>query len=237
MSHVLKAVLFDVDGTLVDSNDAHAHAWVKAFADSGITVEFAHVRRCIGMGGDKLMPEVSGLKDDSPLGSQIAKRRGEIFTTEFLPKIRPFRDAARLVATVKDLGLTAVAASSAKKDELKPLLEIAGADGLMDAATSSDDAEESKPDPDIIQAALKRAKAAPAEAIMIGDTPYDVEAALRASVATIAFRSGGWSDADLAGAIAIYDGPWDLLEQLDQSPLRQSHRDARASQYAAGKAD
>ncbi len=237
MSYLLKCVLFDVDGTLVDSNDAHAHAWVKAFADSGITVEFAHVRRCIGMGGDKLMPEVGGLEEDSPLGSKIAKRRGEIFATEYLPKIQPLKDAGRLVAAVKDLRLTAVAASSAKKDELKPLLEIAGADALMDAATSSDDADESKPDPDIIQAALKRAKASPPEAIMIGDTPYDVEASLRAGVAIIAFRSGRWSDADLAGAIAIYDGPWDLLEQLDDSPLRQSHPHWRASQLAAGKAD
>ena len=220
MSHALKAVLFDVDGTLVDSNDAHAHAWVKAFAESGVTVEFRHVRRCIGMGGDKLMPEVSGLKEDSPLGSTIAKRRGEIFTTEFLPKIQPFKDSGRLVAAQKDLGLTVVAASSAQEDELKALLKIAGADAVMDAATSSDDADESKPAPDIIQAALKRAKAAPREAIMIGDTPYDVEAAQRAGVAIIAFRSGGWRDADLAGAIAIYDGPWDLLEQLDESPLR-----------------
>ena len=219
----LKAVLFDVDGTLVDSNDAHAHAWVKAFADSGITVEFEHVRRCIGMGGDKLMPEVSGLEEDSPLGATIAKRRGEIFKTEFLPKIQPFKDAGRLVAALKDLGLTVVAASSAQKDELKALLKIAGAHSVMDAATSSDDAEESKPAPDIIQAALKRAKAAPREAVMIGDTPYDVTAALRAGVAIIAFRSGGWSDAALAGAIAIYDGPWDLFER---SPLRISTRHA-----------
>ena len=215
MSHLLKAVLFDVDGTLVDSNDAHAHAWVKAFADSGVTVEFTRVRRCIGMGGDKLMPEVSGLEEDSPLGSKIAKRRGEIFTTEFLPKIQPFKNAGRLVAAQKHLGLTVVAASSAQKDELKALLRIAGADAVMDGATSSDDADESKPAPDIIQAALKRAGATPKEAIMIGDTPYDVEAARRAGVAMVAFRSGGWSDADLAGAIAIYDGPWDLLEQLD----------------------
>jgi HAD superfamily hydrolase (TIGR01509 family) len=220
MSPLLKAVLFDVDGTLVDSNDAHAHAWVKAFADSGVTVEFAHVRRCIGMGGDKLMPEVSGLEEDSPLGSTIAKRRGEIFKTEFLPTIQPFTGAGRLVATLKDLGLTVVAASSAQKDELNALLEIAGAHSVMDAATSSDDAEESKPAPDIIQAALQQAKAAPTEAIMIGDTPYDVEASRRAGVPIIAFRSGGWSDAALAGAIAIYDGPWELFE----SPLRPSHR-------------
>ena len=99
------------------------------------------------------------------------------------------------------------------------LLSIAGADWLMDGATSSDDAEESKPEPDIVLAALKRAKAKPGEAIMIGDTPYDVEAATRAGVKIIGFRSGGWSDADLKGAIAIYDGPWDLLEKIEQSPL------------------
>jgi phosphoglycolate phosphatase-like HAD superfamily hydrolase len=236
MRHLLKAVLFDVDGTLVDSNDAHAHAWVKAFAAAGITVDFAHVRRCIGMGGDKLMPEVSGLAEDSPTGSTIAKRRGEIFTREFLPTIQPFEDAGRLVAAAKNLGLTVVAASSAKKEELEALLEIAGADRVMDSATSSDDAEESKPDPDIIQAALKRAEAKPQEAIMIGDTPYDVEASRRAGVRIIAFRSGGWNDADLAGAIAIYDGPGDLLQRLDESPLGRSGQDRHTRQPAAGKA-
>ena len=222
MSGRLKAVLFDVDGTLVDSNDAHAQAWVKAFTEHGVTVDTTHVRRCIGMGGDKLMPEVSGLEEDSPKGSAIAKRRGEIFKQQFLPKIQAFTDSDRLVAAVKQRGLTAVAASSAQKDELTALLKIAGADWLMDAATSSDDAEESKPEPDIIEAALKRAKASPPEAVMIGDTPYDIEAARRAGVATIAFRSGGWSDADLAGAIAIYDGPRDLLARLDESPLGRS---------------
>jgi phosphoglycolate phosphatase-like HAD superfamily hydrolase len=191
-------------------------------------VEFARVRRCIGMGGDKLMPEVSGLEEDSPIGSKIAKRRGEIFTAEYLPKIQPFKDAGRLVAAAKNLGLTVVAASSAKKEELAALLAVAGADDVMDSSTSSDDAEESKPDPDIIQAALKCARAKPAEAIMIGDTPYDVEASRRAGVRIIAFRSGGWNDADLAGAIAIYDGPWDLLQQLDESALRGLRASARS---------
>lgn len=222
MSPHLKAVLFDVDGTLVDSNDAHAQAWVRAFTEHGVTVDPAKVRRCIGMGGDKLMPEVSGIEDDSPKGSAIAKRRGEIFKREFLPKLKPFKDSDRLVAAVKQRGLTAVAASSAQKDELKALLKLAEADWLMDAATSSDDAEESKPEPDIIEAALKRAKASPREAVMIGDTPYDIEAATRAGVSAIAFRSGGWSDADLAGAIAIYDGPRDLLARFDDSPLGDS---------------
>jgi phosphoglycolate phosphatase-like HAD superfamily hydrolase len=224
MSAEFKAVLFDVDGTLVDSNDAHADAWVKAFTRHGVVVDPVKVRRCIGMGGDKLMPEVSGIDEESPRGSKIAEDRGEIFRNDFLPHIKPLRDAERLVAAIKDLGYTAVAASSAQKAELEPLLRIAGAAWLMDAATSSDDAEESKPEPDIIIAALKRANASPGEALMIGDTPYDVEAATRAGVGIIGFRSGGWGDRDLNGAIAIYDGPWDLLARLDESPLRKRAR-------------
>jgi HAD superfamily hydrolase (TIGR01509 family) len=213
------ALLFDIDGTLVDSNDAHAAAWVQAFAEHGVIVDPTHVRRCIGMGGDKLMPEVSGITEDSPEGERISKRRKAIFTEEFLPRLQPFRDAGRLVAALKGRGLTLVAASSAKRDELEPLLRIAGAESLLDDSTSSDDAEESKPDPDIVHAALQRANAPAADAVMIGDTPYDVAAAARAGVQTIAFRCGGWSDEDLKGAIAVYDGPWDLLERLEASPL------------------
>jgi HAD superfamily hydrolase (TIGR01509 family) len=219
VSRAITTVLLDIDGTLVDSNDAHAKAWVDAFAESGVSVHFSDVRRLIGMGGDKLMPSVSDLTEDSTEGQTISTRRGEIFLSEYLPDVQPFRDADRLVAALNDRGFTVVAASSAKKNELQPLLERAGARRLLDDETSSDDAEESKPDPDIITAALKRARASAEHAIMIGDTPYDIAAARRAGVATIAFRSGGWDDADLAGAIAIYDGPWDLLERLDASPI------------------
>ena len=218
----VKAVLLDVDGTLVDSNDAHAHAWVRAFAEHGIDVPFESVRRAIGMGGDQLMPRVSHLTEESELGQQIATRRGEIFKRDYLPNVHALRDAAQLVAALKARGFTAVAASSAKEEELEPLLRIAGASALMDSTTSSSDADASKPAPDIIDAALERAGVSPSEALMIGDTPYDIEAARRAGVDTIAFRSGGWSDDDLTGAVAIYDGPWDLLRQLDQSPLRSS---------------
>src|SRR5688500_6870400 len=125
------AVLFDVDGTLVDSNDAHAHAWVAAFAEHGLAIDFMRVRRCIGMGGDKLMPAVSGLEEDSGPGSAIARRRGEIFTERFLPQLKPFRDAGRLVAELKARGHTVVAASSAKRDELQSLLAVASAEALM----------------------------------------------------------------------------------------------------------
>jgi HAD superfamily hydrolase (TIGR01509 family) len=212
-------VLFDVDGTLVDSNDAHARAWVEAFADYGVHVDFAHVRRCIGMGGDKLMPEVSAVREDTPKGTAIAERRREIFKQKYLPRIKPIAGARELVLALKARGLALVAASSAKRDELTPLLAIAGADTAFNSATSSDDAEESKPDPDIVRAALKQAKARPDEAVMVGDTPYDVEAATRAGVRMIGFRSGGWSDPELKGAVAVYEGPADLLASLDRSPL------------------
>ena len=212
---MIRAILFDVDGTLVDSNDAHAHAWVQAFADGGVTVDFGRVRRCIGMGGDKLMPIVSGIDEETPPGKAISTRRREIFKADWLPRLTAFRDADRLAAALRARGYTLVAASSAKRDELKPLLEIAGVTAHFDGSTSSDDAEESKPDPDIVEAALKQAKAQANEAVMIGDTPYDVEAAQRSGVAFIGFRCGGWNDADLQGARAVYDGPWDLLAAVE----------------------
>ena len=219
MQHQRKAVLFDIDGTLIDSNDAHAAAWVTAFLEHGITVDPMLVRRCIGMGGDKLMPEVSGIEEASSRGAAIATRRGEIFTREFLPQLKPFEGARALVAAIKERGYAVVAASSASRKDLKALLAVAQVDALMDDATSSDDAEDSKPDPDIVHAALMKVKASPSAAVMIGDTPYDIEAARRAGVQTIAFRCGGWPDVDLKGAIAIYDGPLDLLNYVDTSPL------------------
>ena len=219
MATGLKAVLFDVDGTLVDSNDAHAAAWVKAFSEHGVTVDPIRVRRSIGMGGDKLMPAVSDLQEDSPRGTKIAERRGQIFKQEFLPKLQPLPGARELVAAVKQRGYAVVAASSAAKDELKPLLKIAGVDTLMDDKTSADDADESKPAPDIIEAALERAGASADEAVLIGDTPYDIAAGRSAGVRVIAFRSGGWLDPDLVGAVEIYDGAWDLLARIDRSLL------------------
>jgi phosphoglycolate phosphatase-like HAD superfamily hydrolase len=115
-------VLLDVDGTLVDSNDAHAHAWVEALAEAGVRVEFAAVRRLIGKGGDKLLPEVSGIDAESPKGKQISERRGELFQTEYLPKLRPFPGTKDLLARMKKAGLELAVASSSKKEELGGLL-------------------------------------------------------------------------------------------------------------------
>jgi phosphoglycolate phosphatase-like HAD superfamily hydrolase len=117
--------------------------------------------------------------------------------------------------------------------ELRPLLAVAGAHTLVHASTSSDDADGSKPEPDILLAAMRRVGASPADSVMIGDTPYDVEASQRAGIPIVAFRCGGWSDDDLRGAVAIYDGPWDLLSRLDDSPLARSSRTPRAGSETA----
>src|SRR5262249_20622494 len=149
----------------------------------------------------------------------IAKRRKEFFKERYLPKLRPTPGAEALVRHLRERGHRLVAATSAKQDELDGLLRVCGCDGLLDGATSSDDADSSKPDPDIVQAALKQLGRPAREAAMIGDTPYDVEAAGGAGVATIALRCGGWRDDDLKGAAAIYDDPADLLRHYDESPL------------------
>jgi len=216
-----QAVIFDVDGTLVDSNDAHAQAWAMAMTMSGRRVEFSRVRPLIGMGGDKLLPEVTGLSIESPEGKAIADKRREIFAREFLPHLRPTRGAQRLLETLRDQGKALFVASSAEKDELDDLLKVAGATTFIESTASSDDAERSKPDPDIVAAALERSGCPATEAIMVGDTPYDVEAALAAGIEIIGLRSGGWSDAELRGAVAIYDDPADLLEHYDLSPFRR----------------
>lgn len=212
-------MIFDVDGTLVDSNDAHARAWLRAFAEHGITVAYEPVRRAIGMGGDKLMPRVSGIEEDSKTGKAIAEKRAEIFKKEFLPTLRAFPHTRELVTCLKDDGYTLAVASSAKEEELHPLLEIANVADLIPTRTSSDDAEHSKPDPDIVAAALKRTRSPAAAAFMIGDTPYDVEASSRAGIRAVALECGGWGCGDLGGAVACYRDPADLLARYAESVL------------------
>jgi HAD superfamily hydrolase (TIGR01509 family) len=219
---MFRAVIFDVDGTLVDSNDAHAHAWVLAITNSGRRVEFSRVRPLIGMGGDKLLLEIAGLSIDSPEGKAIGNERKEIFRRDFLPHLRPTRGAQRLLESLRDDRNTLVVASSAEEDELQDLLKVAGATKLIESTTSSDDAERSKPDPDIVAAALERTGCPAAETIMVGDTPYDVEAAVRTGVEIIGLRSGGWSDQELKGAIAVYADPADLLEHYDLSSFNRA---------------
>ncbi len=214
-----RGVLLDVDGTLADSNDAHARAWHTALAEHHYRHDLALVRSWIGMGGDHLLPKATGLDAEHPVARAISKRRGEILKQEHLPRIAPFPRCRELLVRMKQDGLMLVVASSASEDELDLILSRCDVHDLLHATTSSDDAEHSKPDPDILQAALKRAQLAPADACMLGDTPYDVEAAQRAGVPIVALRCGGWGDADLAGAIAVYENPAALLIEYDDSPF------------------
>ena len=210
-------MILDVDGTLVDSNDAHARSWVQAFAEHGIMVAYEDVRRAIGMGGDKLMPLVSGITDESDDGRRISSRRAEIFAQAWLPGLRPFPCTRELLQRFRDDGFTLAVASSAKKDELTLLLETAGVSDLISQPASSDDAPSSKPDADIVQAAMKRTGCAPGHAVLIGDTPYDIEAARRAGLFVVAFECGGWSRGELGDADDVYRDPEDLLGRYDTS--------------------
>jgi HAD superfamily hydrolase (TIGR01549 family) len=218
MLHI-RGVILDIDGTLIDSNDAHAKSWIEAMAEYGYIVPFEKVRPLIGMGGDKVLPETIHLEKDSEIGSQISKRREAIFKERYLPRLRAFPGAKELLQEMRKRGLRLAIASSAQPDELKSLLRLVGAEDLVEEKTSSKDVSRSKPNPDVMQVTLQRIELDPNEVLMIGDTAYDIEAASKVHVGTIAFRCGGWRDADLAGALAIYDGPADLLAHYDESPL------------------
>lgn len=214
------AVLLDIDGTLVDSNDAHAAAWSDAFATQNRHYPPERIRPLIGKGGDKLLQELASLDHESGEGKTISEARAQIFRNRYLPTLQPTPGAAAFVEWLIESSLTVVIATSAKQEEVNALLAICGGQALVKDATTSDDAERSKPDPDILVTALEKSGASPDRAIMIGDTPYDIEAARRAGLATIAFRCGGWNDAQLHDAIAIYDDPRDLLNRLRQSPFQ-----------------
>lgn len=217
----IHGILFDVDGTLLDSNDAHAHAWVEAMAQHGHNIPFEKVRPLIGMGGDKVLPETLGIAKDSEEGKQISQARKQIYLTKYLPHIKPFPRTMELLQRLHNAGMKLVIATSAEQDELQKMMQVIDphAADLFEEAASSKDAKQSKPDPDVMNAALKLSGLPAEQVLMIGDTIYDIESAAKAGIKTIAFRCGGWQDADLKGAIAIYDGPADLLQHYDTSPL------------------
>ena len=219
---MLKGVIFDIDGTLVDSNDAHAESWADTFAQAGYDAPFAVVRPLIGMGADKLLPRTIGVSSESEIGKKVTELRSEIFRKQYLPRLRPLKGSRELVLRVRADGLKAIVATSAKDKQLKGLLEAAEVEDLMEEKATSSDAKRSKPDPDIVHAAIEESKIPPTQLLMIGDTPYDIEAAAKARVSTIAFRSGGWEDADLKGAAEIYDGPADLLARYDSSLIKRA---------------
>jgi HAD superfamily hydrolase (TIGR01509 family) len=218
----VSSVLFDVDGTLVDSNDAHANAWLLALDEAGYAVTFAQVRPLIGMGGDHLLPSISpGLRSDVDPGKRIARRRGEIFRERFLSGLRPTAGARELLLALKERNVRCVVATSASEEDLRDLLRIAGIDDLVDASASHEDAQASKPSPEILRAALEKSGSKVESSIMLGDTRYDVAAARAAGLPAISLRCGGASEADLAASDAVFDAPADLARALRGKSLRE----------------
>lgn len=215
----VRGVLLDVDGTLIDSNDAHARAWSETLREFGRDVPPETVRPLVGMGGDKLLPRLLGVDADSDEGHAFSERRAAIFRERYVPGLRRTTGAGELIQRFRDEGLRLVIATSAKEDELEVMLRQVGLEDLMEKRTSSDDADRSKPDPDIVQAALRKARLPASAVLMLGDTPYDVEAAGRARVGAVALLSGGWDAAALRGALAVYRDPADLLRHFTESPF------------------
>lgn len=214
-----RGVLLDVDGTLVDSNDAHAHAWEAAFVEHDFEIFYSRIRGLIGMGGDQLIEHLTGLAKSHPTHRALAHRQGELFQHHWISRVRPLVGARPLLLQLIRAQYRFAIATSSKPEQLEQVLAIAGVQDLCDVRTTAGDVEHTKPAPDIVEAALARLGIERSQVVMIGDTPYDVIAARQARVDAIGVTSGGFCAEHLAGAVAIYDGPAGLLAAWDRSPL------------------
>ncbi len=214
---LVEVAVFDVDGTLIDSNDGHAEAWEIVFAQFGHTIPAARVRPHIGKGGDQLMPEFLSPAEIKAHGKDISEARKTVVKERFMPGFKPFPEVRDLFLDLRARGIRLALASSASAEELEGYKEIAGIGDLLDEQTTSDDASSSKPEPDIFQAVLKRLGKLPIGCILVvGDTPYDATAAAKAGLKTLCVRCGGFPESDLrgAGAVAVYQDPADLRRNL-----------------------
>lgn len=214
------AVLFDVDGTLIDSNGLHVEAWHQAFAASGYQVDRAQIAGLIGMGGDLLVPAV--LPGADPAEQQrIADRHGTIYKARYLHDAKPFPGAHDLVARAHAAGLKVVLASSSDEEEVDSYIDRLCIRPFVVTRTSNSEVETSKPAPDIFATALAKAGVAAERAFAVGDSPYDAESAGKCGVRTIGLLSGGFSADRLegAGVVALFEDVADLLSQFDRSPL------------------
>jgi HAD superfamily hydrolase (TIGR01549 family) len=221
---MIKAVIFDIDGTLVDSVDLHAEAWQEAFKKFGCDVPFERVRYQIGKGGDQLIPVFFPLEDVKRFGKEMEAYRAKLFKEDYLPRVRPFPQVRELFERIIADGKRIALASSAKDDELKTYKEIARISDLVEAETTADDVARTKPHPDIFAAALSQlGDLSSQEVMVVGDTPYDAEAALKIHLHTIGLLSGGFPEEALCASrcIAIYKDPADLLANYQQSPIAQ----------------
>jgi len=209
---MIHAVLFDVDGTLVDSNDLHASAWQETFRHFGLVIPYGAIRGQIGKGGDNLIPALVPADVADRLQEEMEDFRSDLFGRNYLHRAKPFPGAAELLRRLHEEGVTLVLASSAKQPELDHHIEKLGCRDYLAATTSADDVEHSKPCPDIFAAAWEKAQphSGGPVTVVVGDTPYDIEAAARIGLPSVAVRCGGFEEEDLGRAAAIYDGPTEL---------------------------
>ena len=215
-----KGVLFDVDGTLIDSAYIHTLAWWQAFRQSGFDVPMARIHRCVGMGGARLVDNLLPDSRNKDVDEAILSAHSGIFGT-YWPSLRAFDGARDLLARCSESGLAVALASSAREQDLQALRSALAADDFIDAATSSNDAENSKPEPDILVAALEAVGLEASGAVYVGDAVWDVMAAGKLGIPTVALTCGGTSEAELreAGAVEVYDGPRELLDNLGGSVI------------------
>lgn len=220
---MIHGVIFDIDGTLIDSVDLHAKAWQEAFQHFGHDIPFENIRSQIGKGGDQLMPVFLSEDELQRFGKELEEFRGELFKRNYLPQVKAFPRVRELFERILSDGKKIVLASSAKDDELEAYKRIAQIEDLIHDETSADDVERSKPHPDVFQEALKKLGGGITydEVIVVGDTPYDAQAAGKLDISTIGLLCGGFPEMELrgAGCIALFRDPADLLERYEQTPL------------------
>lgn len=212
--------ILDIDGTLVDTNYHHAVAWYRAFRQNGIVLPLWQIHLHMGMGGDQLVASLTDDATEEEKGDEIRAAEKALYLA-FIEEVEPMEGSRELIVDLKERGHTVVLASSAKEDEVDHYLDLLDARDLADDWTTSADVEKTKPEPDLVRAALEKAGAEAGDAVMIGDTPWDIEAAKRAEVPTLAVLTGGFSRAELesAGAAAVFESVAELRERLGQTAL------------------
>jgi HAD superfamily hydrolase (TIGR01509 family) len=211
----IQGILFDIDGTLVDSNDIHARVWVEAFHHFGKTIEFEAVRSHIGKGGDLLVPDLLNAREMRAFGEKLKEYRGDLFKDKYMKTVRPFPRAGENLRILHDRGVRLVLSSSADPEEVEYYSGLLGVEDLLKGTTSKEDAEFSKPSPEIFQAGLKRLKTDPARTLVVGDTPYDILAAHRAALPIAAVLSGGFEREDLEKAEFLFDDVEEFVRKID----------------------
>lgn len=218
---MVEAVLCDIDGTLIQSNELHAAAWKEAFGVAGFDLDLETIRRQIGKGGDQLIPVFIPFWRRRILEQPLETYRKFVFKTQYLDQVRPFPNTRELFHRIRKSGVRTALASSASKDDLETYKALARISDLVDVSITADDVEHSKPHPDVFEAALQKLRSSPANVLAIGDTPWDAESAGKIGVRTIGVTTGGWSSQELYdfGCIEVYKDISELLENFDRSAL------------------